>query len=328
VNVAREEADVSFPCFPLTLLVLLAASPSPGIYQQGQARLQVSGTRIDRGVVTLRLSDYLKLKMRVEGGPGLEVDQFTVGAEGKVWAVHRQTKPTVVTPREGHRGWEKEVELNLVAEGKEQKLPEISLRYRDHPGEPWQEVHFKDLPAIQVVVPEEGVRGQLPIEKLPEQPHWTRHLLPGAILLAVAGLAVAGGVLWLRWPRSTAPVVPAHERALHELDRLAQSIPPVKAPPDWYHIQVSTLIRRYLEERFCLRVSSQTTEEFFGEIHRGDLLNSEQQALLHQLLDCCDLAKFSGLLPSPAECSEAGTLARQFVLSTASPAPETPPAHG
>jgi len=128
---------------------------------------------------------------------------------------------------------------------------------------------------------------------------------------------LAAGVALLRRRRRAPAAVPPHERALAELDALAGRAPPPGHPADWYHTRISAVMRKYLEERFSLRASRQTTEEFFAEVGRGEHLNEQQQGLLRDLLAHCDLVKFTGLAPSEAEISQATELARNFVRQTA-----------
>jgi hypothetical protein len=261
----------------------------------------------------------LTLHLTVEGGEGLEVDAVRADADGKNWNLVSQTQPRLGEPVPGKRSWEKKFVFEPMKTG-DSEAPSVSLLWRQGPDAAWTKVEFKNIP-VKVVGPEDpdvkDLRDDLPIETLPPEHHWYRHLpLAGGILLGVAlfSLLVAAS---LRRVRAPTPV-PPHERALRELEVLA-STPLPDQSPDWYHTQISSVVRRYLEERFTMPASRQTTEEFFEDVRRGQHLNAEQQQILRDLLARCDLAKFTGLPPSPEECAETVTLARAFVTQTARP---------
>ena len=84
-----------------------------------------------------------------------------------------------------------------------------------------------------------------------------------------------------------------------------------------YHTALSDIVRRFLAERFDLPATRQTTAEFLGTAARSGRLSAEQQALLRDLLERCDLAKFASVGASPEGRREAVALARAFVERTA-----------
>ncbi|MBI1917636.1 MAG: hypothetical protein HYS12_23320 [Planctomycetes bacterium] len=307
---------------PLTVLALLLSAAPPVAEmvrkdQEEMTTLRVIGDRLEGDVLSLRFSSLLTLRLTVEGKEGFEVDAVSADANEKNWNLVSESRSRVSEPAPGKRSWEKEFVFDPRKTG-DVEVPTVSLRRREGPDAAWKKVEFKSI-TVKVVGPEDAdvkdLRGDLPIETLPPVHPWYRHLpLAGAILLAVALLALLVTVC-LRRVRTPTPV-PPHERALRELEVLA-STPGVGHSPDWYHTQISSVVRRYLEERFSMPASRQTTEEFFESVRRGEHLNAEQQQFLRDLLVCCDLAKFTGLPPSPEECAEAVALARAFIMQTA-----------
>ncbi len=87
-----------------------------------------------------------------------------------------------------------------------------------------------------------------------------------------------------------------------------------------FHTELSDVVRRYLELRFQLRAPRQTTAEFLESMRDAPQLTGEQQALLRDLLERCDLAKFARAAAPPEECQAAAAMARTFVQQTAAPA--------
>src|SRR5262249_20238867 len=84
-----------------------------------------------------------------------------------------------------------------------------------------------------------------------------------------------------------------------------------------YHTLLSDVVRGYLEKRFEVLASRQTTPEFLEAMRGSPQLTAPQQDLLREFLRRCDLAKFARANPSPEECRAAAAMARDFVEQTA-----------
>jgi hypothetical protein len=302
------------------LAVLMPAAPPELTYSQenGKVVLRVSGDGLEKEMVSLRYSSFLLLRLTVKGREGLEVDSVNADADEKNWKLVSQSRSGHSDKARNRQSWEFEFEPIKTGEV---EAPTVSLRFREGPDAAWTKIQFEGKP-VQVVAPEgtdaRDLRGQLPIETLPEGKPWYRHLPLAGVIALGFGLFALLVKFALRRARTEVPVSP-HERALRDLDSL-ESRPAASHSPDWYHTQISLIVRRYLEERFSMPASRQTTEEFFEQMHRSEHLNEAQQQILRNLLARCDLAKFTGLPPSAEECAEATELARTFVRQTV-PAP-------
>jgi hypothetical protein len=135
------------------------------------------------------------------------------------------------------------------------------------------------------------------------------------------GLALAGcGCLGLLRRRTVAPpaavALPAHVRALRALGRLRTAPRTTPAEIERFYVDVSTVLREYLEERFALRAPERTTEEFLRELEGGDRLAREHRAALEQFLRRCDLVKFAAQVPGEAEHVATFAIAEAFVEGT------------
>ncbi|HEY0947327.1 MAG TPA: hypothetical protein VGD81_18730 [Opitutaceae bacterium] len=64
-------------------------------------------------------------------------------------------------------------------------------------------------------------------------------------------------------------------------------------PAHSFALEVSEIIRVFLERRFDLRAAHQSTEEFLGDAREGTALSPVQQERLREFLSCCDEAKFA-----------------------------------
>ena len=138
----------------------------------------------------------------------------------------------------------------------------------------------------------------------------------GAVL--ILGVVAAA---WLVRRRRLKPAVsvPPHAWAQRELQRIAVDHP--NGDVELYYAQLSDVVRRYLELRFGLRASEQTTGEFLHTLQRGGPLAPPHQELLRELLQRCDLAKFARATFTPEECQAANEMAQRLVQETADSAP-------
>jgi hypothetical protein len=157
------------------------------------------------------------------------------------------------------------------------------------------------------------------IEPAPE-PWWadwpTWVVIAGVALL---GLAL-GGALAVRLAhrkRDAASPASPHAWAIQELARLDAGPLAKSGQPDAYHTALSLVVRRYLEQRFKLQATKQTTPEFLAEMRSAKHLNGDQQALLRDFLERCDLVKFAGVKPTVQQCFELSAAAKRFIQQTA-----------
>jgi hypothetical protein len=140
---------------------------------------------------------------------------------------------------------------------------------------------------------------------------------------AIAVGALALGSWW--WYRRSHPLVrhhpdavavPAHVKALRALERLRNSDRTTPAQIDGFYVEVSAVLRSYLEERFGLHAPERTTEEFLRELESGDGLARHHRAELERFLSQCDLVKFAAFVPTEADHLTTWTLAERFVQAT------------
>lgn len=193
-----------------------------------------------------------------------------------------------------------------------------------------QRVEF-DLPAltvrVQSILPEAGDawRGEKGLARWPRPPVTKFILVLGLIGL----LALALGLLarwWLgRQSRRTAPPppIPPHEKALAALAALEQRTDFARAEAELFFVEVSAIVRRYVEDRFQLRAPEQTTEEFIRAASTSSLLHAEHKCLMEDFLTESDLVKFARHRPGADRMKHALAAAYRLVRETI-PAPAAP----
>jgi hypothetical protein len=143
------------------------------------------------------------------------------------------------------------------------------------------------------------------------------------ILLGLGLLALAAGVWWWlrrrKRPRAEivplAPPRPAHEAALESLSRLESRHLPVDGKFKEYHVQLSEILRRYLEDGFGVAALEETTEEILYDLDRHGF----QTVFVAQVRALCeesDLVKFAKHEPTVEECVRSLEHVRDFVVRT------------
>jgi hypothetical protein len=108
----------------------------------------------------------------------------------------------------------------------------------------------------------------------------------------------------------------AHEIAYQALKELALKNLPQMGKIKEYYIELSNIVRFYLERRFSIKVPEMTTEEFIEFMHTSDCLNGDQKKLLKNFLNSCDLVKFARNIPETKEIEMSFNSATRIVDET------------
>src|SRR5207302_7789553 len=89
----------------------------------------------------------------------------------------------------------------------------------------------------------------------------------------------------------------AYDEAIAKLRALETLGAPSADTADAWFVELSSIVRAYLEHRYVIRAPELTTEEFLQEAARASSLTGEHRALLTQFLERCDRVKFAGSRP-------------------------------
>ena len=139
------------------------------------------------------------------------------------------------------------------------------------------------------------------------------------IVIVLAILAVLGFVLWRRAQARRPAAAPesveaVKEDALAELEKLRAMIS--VANSRLYAIQVSGVVRRYIERRFGIVAPRRSTEEFLIEAQKSPLLGDRFQQHLSEFLAGCDFLKFARASAELPELEQIHGAAIRFVADT------------
>jgi hypothetical protein len=142
-----------------------------------------------------------------------------------------------------------------------------------------------------------------------------------SILGIASGVAVlaSGSVLGYRAFRARRRIEKqrsAYDEAVAQLRALEDGGPPDDTAADGWFVALSSIVRRYLEQRYEIRAPELTTEEFLQVATARPELTAEHRSLLTSFLERCDRVKFAGYRPDAEESLATLKAARGFVEDT------------
>jgi Domain of unknown function (DUF4381) len=325
------------------LVAFLPAAPlSAGEYVQKQGsgvlRLEPDNEKIRKadnlfkvedGLVEARLSVKLLLTLTIEGNAPLKIDGGTLAEQVKaleksgLWFSCKAVGPETRTAAgNGRERWEAAIRLDPLPP-KENTIELVPLPVEYTEGSDgkrgkveWQPIKLRITTDVASLDPKKELRDITPPESPPAPPpSWTRWLPWAGLAAAVAGLVAGGWGLRRRFASPARPLAP-HEWAARELAGIEAQHLPEAGETERYHTLLSDVVRAYLERRFNLPASQQTTAEFLETMRRSPQLTPAQQGLLRTFLERCDMAKFARAAPPPEECRAVADMARSFVQET------------
>ncbi len=85
---------------------------------------------------------------------------------------------------------------------------------------------------------------------------------------------------------------------------------------DAFFVELSAIVRWYLENRFDLRAPELTTEEFLTAMSSSPDLADTHQPLLRDFLRRADLVKFANFVPDDSDIDDSVDSARRFLDDT------------
>ena len=157
-----------------------------------------------------------------------------------------------------------------------------------------------------------------PMEIAPKRdfapPSW-RQVGIGAVVLAGA-LLLAALVWWV--VRRIRLMVRIHrmsplERALYELSTLLRKGLPGRGFYKDFYVELTMVVRRYIERRHAVRAPNLTTEEFLRAAQANPAFTPEAIAELKTFLESADMVKFAGVEATPEMADAATTRAKTYL---------------
>lgn len=107
------------------------------------------------------------------------------------------------------------------------------------------------------------------------------------------------------------------DRAMVELKRLLARDLPGRGLFKEFYIELTHVVRRYIERRHGIRAPEQTTEEFLAAAARHKAFSPESISSLRTFLESADLVKFAGQKASGEMADEATRRAQKYLADDA-----------
>jgi hypothetical protein len=168
----------------------------------------------------------------------------------------------------------------------------------------------------------EPVTGDMEIDPKKDLPPLSWKLVGWCALALVLVAALALGVWWTI--KKIREMVRVHrmspiERAYYELDRLLKKGLPGRGLYKDFYVELTMVVRRYVERKYGVKAPNMTTQEFLGELaRRADDVTVAQiggSVALKEFLESADLVKFAGVEATPEMADSATGKARSYLSS-------------
>jgi hypothetical protein len=267
-----------------------------------------------------RLGDPLSLTLTVEARPDVTVEMPAFGEALGRFSILDFT-PRQQTRADGGTLASHRYTLQAPMSGK-QRIPPLRIEYLDaRPARADQDDPYRELLSEELTVEIASVspEGEIARDLRPPRPPLS-DVKTGIARLwpwLFAGAAAIVGLGWAlsAWRRRAAARIrlTAYDRAIRRLAKLErQGLPSTESADAWY-VELSDIVRRYIEDQYGVRAPELTTEEFLQEAQRSADLSGAHRTLLSAFLERCDRVKFAAYNPDQSESSESLSLARRFL---------------
>ena len=177
-------------------------------------------------------------------------------------------------------------------------------------------VSFTAGPVYFQTLEREKASGEMEIDPQKDLPPLSWRLV-GWCALALLGAVSVLCALWMLL-KHIARRVKEHrmspvERAWAELDRLMKKGLPGRGRFKDFYIELTLVVRRYIQRKHGLKAPHLTTEEFFEAVRDVPSFPKSAIAGLMEFLNAADMVKFAGVKATPELADEATQSARSYI---------------
>lgn len=278
-----------------------------------------------------RIGDDLTLTLEVTAAEGVELILPSYGESLERFDVLGYLDRERLDD-EGNTVATQEYTLQVPFSGK-QSIPEILIEFVDR--RPGKKPHPEDEDAyellterldfeVQSVLPKDAAPelkpplGELQKVLPPPPPRWPWFAGVAVVLLIAAPFVIKAVAHWRRLARRRS----AYDIATASLAKLLKSpLPDTAEAIDPFFVELSGIVRRYLENRFELRAPELTTEEFLEAVSDSPDMTMDHQRLLRDFLKAADLVKFAHHMPTATDIEGSLNSVRRFLEETRENAP-------
>jgi hypothetical protein len=276
--------------------LLIVLMPASIVEEQKPGR---AVCRLEQDASEIKLSGELRITVSIEGPAPVEVEIPQPLTASRDWRV-RVLPPKASPLADGRERWEQSFVLEPFQVGKV-PLKLAPIHYRtgnevlDWPLN-WRPLEINVV--SQVEDPDRtAARSVTDIEIVPPPEKVISWWYAALMIVPVGVVAALFGWALLR-PRPMPPQKPVSEHVLNELDQLRES----GGPKPEQLPQVADALRRFLEWRFTLAATRQTTSEFVASLSNVEGIDPVIAKKIESILHSCDLVKFAGAALDGGAC--------------------------
>ena len=313
-------------CSVVVSMLLIGCGTSKNDVSTDVTKTDTLHTEVERGPIRVtvdvspkepRLSDEPKLTLTITVADGVKVEAPPFGESLGEFVIRDFHEPI---PRRsaGYRILQQIYTLEPTHAGPLLVAP-VSVRFTDDRANGDGKEHKVETEAmtlnVATIIPSEApslndLRPPAPPVELPEAGMssvwlWT---VCGIILFVVGCILVRRRKVGASAEPQLSPQDLAN-RELRELISRKLSETDVKA----FFVELTGVVRRYIERSTGVRAPEQTTEEFLREVNADSLFPQETNARLGAFLESADLVKFAGYHPDAEAIKQSTHRAKQFI---------------
>jgi len=204
----------------------------------------------------------------------------------------------------------------------EYRLAPFPVVYTDKGKSPAETMWFPTRPVVIDTVPVISGKAGSDID-VTMQPVWVYPTFKTVALYVFLGiLAIAG--LFLAWKlfksvhrQIRLMRMSPRERALEELAELMEKNLIGKNLVKEFYLEITMIVRRYIERAHSIRAPEQTTEEFLTAISADSRFSRDVLSKLKSFLEAADLVKFAAYRPDSGAISNTTETARGYIETDA-----------
>lgn len=166
-----------------------------------------------------------------------------------------------------------------------------------------------------------SVTGDMEVEPKRDLPPLSWKLV-GICAAALAVLAAIAAIIYLV-VRKIRMMVRIHrmspiERAMYELEQLLKKGLPGRGFYKDFYVELTMVVRRYIERRHAVRAPNLTTDEFLRAARENPAFTREAIAELKNFLESADMVKFAGVEATPEMADAATGKAKDYLTADSS----------
>ena len=200
-------------------------------------------------------------------------------------------------------------------------IPKAVIKYKEKDSDEWQEIETNEVKIeVKSVLKETpGASDILDIKGPVGFPRKVKPYVVSAVILlfiAIIAAIIAALIKKKKIHETITPPKPAYQMAYEALENLKKKDLIKQGKTKEYYIELSLIVRHYLENRFYLRAPEMTTEEFMSIASDSSSLSYEHKSLLREFLSHCDLVKFAKYKPEYTKIDSSFDSAKKLIDQT------------